>query len=67
MEYGAKISGGRPSRRSRPGALPTYGLAVRLGELNQVADNPSFVEAKASGDNNATARMCGSSSRPRWT
>ena len=56
MEYGAKNIRWAPITAEPTGALPTYGPAVKLGELNQVADNPSFVEAKASGDNNATAR-----------
>lgn len=56
MEYGAKNIRWAPITAEPEGALPTYGPAVKLGELNQVADNPSFVEAKASGDNNATAR-----------
>lgn len=56
MEYGAKNIRWAPITAEPTGALPTYGPAVKLGELNQVADSPSFVEAKASGDNNATAR-----------
>ena len=56
MEYGAKNIRWAPITAEPAGALPTYGPAVKLGELNQVADSPSFVEAKASGDNNATAR-----------
>ena len=56
MEYGAKNIRWAPITAEPAGTLPTYGPAVKLGELNQVADSPSFVEAKAAGDNNATAR-----------
>ena len=53
MEYGAKNIRWAPITAEPAGALPTYGPAMKLGELNQVADSPSFVEAKAAGDNNA--------------
>mgnify|MGYP000246956793 CR=1 FL=1 len=56
MEYGAKHIRWAPIAAEPAKVLPTYGPAVTLGELNQVADNPSYVEAKAAGDNNATAR-----------
>lgn len=59
MEYGAKYLQWAPFAESNPeptGALPNYGTAVNLGEMVKVSDNPSFTEASASGDNNATAR-----------
>lgn len=59
MEYGAKYLQWAPFAESNPepaGALPNYGTAVNLGELVKVGDNPSFAEASAAGDNNATAR-----------
>lgn len=56
MEYGAKHIRWAPITAEPEKGLPTYGPALTLGELNQVADNPSYVEAKAAGDNNATAR-----------
>lgn len=56
MEYGAKnIRIGKITAESA-NAMPTYDKAMLLGELNQLADNPSFAEAKAAGDNNALAR-----------
>ena len=56
MEYGAKnIRIGKITAESA-NAMPTYAKAMLLGELNQLADNPSFAEAKAAGDNNALAR-----------
>ena len=56
MEYGAKnIRVGKITAESA-NAMPTYDKAMLLGELNQLADNPSFAEAKAAGDNNALAR-----------
>lgn len=59
MEYGAKYLQWAPFAASNPeptGALPNYGTAVNLGEMVKVSDNPSFTEASAAGDNNATAR-----------
>lgn len=59
MEYGAKYLQWAPFAESNPeptGALPNYGTAVNLGELVKVSDNPSFTEASAAGDNNATSR-----------
>lgn len=56
MEYGAKnIRVGKITAETA-NAMPTYDKAMLLGELNQLADNPSFAEAKAAGDNNALAR-----------
>ena len=56
MEYGAKnIRVGKITAEPEK-AMPTYDKAMLLGELNQLADNPSFAEAKAAGDNNALAR-----------
>ena len=56
MEYGAKnIRVGKITAQPA-NAMPTYDKAMLLGELNQLADNPSFAEAKAAGDNNALAR-----------
>lgn len=56
MEYGAKnIRIGKITAEPANG-MPTYDKAMLLGELNQLADNPSFAEAKAAGDNNALAR-----------
>ena len=56
MEYGAKnIRVGKITAEAA-NAMPTYDKAMLLGELNQLADNPSFAEAKAAGDNNALAR-----------
>lgn len=59
MEYGAQGLRWAPFADSNPepeNALPNYGTPMSLGELVKVSDNPSFVEAKAAGDNNATAR-----------
>lgn len=59
MEYGAQRLMWAPFASSNPepaSALPNYGTPMSLGELVKVSDNPSFVEAKAAGDNNATAR-----------
>lgn len=59
MEYGAKGLRWAPFAASNPepeNALPNYGTPLTLGELVKLTDNPSFVEAKAAGDNNATAR-----------
>lgn len=51
MIYGAKYPRWAPIESEPANALPTYGETRRLGELNQVADTPSFNEARASGDN----------------
>lgn len=59
MEYGAKCLRWAPFAATNPepeNALPNYGTPMTLGELVKVSDNPSFVEGKAAGDNNATAR-----------
>lgn len=56
MEYGAKNIRVGKITAEPANAMPTYGKAMLLGELNQLADNPSFAEAKAAGDNNALAR-----------
>ena len=56
MIYGAKNILWAPIKAEPAGALPTYDAARRLGELNQVADSPSYNEARASGDNK-TARF----------
>ena len=54
MRYGAKMLMWAPfaQENAEPaGALPTYGTAKQLGELNKVTDAPAFNEAKAYGDN----------------
>lgn len=59
MEYGAKEPKWAPFAAENPepaGALPNYGTPVTLGEFSALTDNPSFVEASAAGDNDATAR-----------
>lgn len=56
MEYGAKNIRVGKITAEQANAMPTYDKAMLLGELNQLADNPSFAEAKAAGDNNALAR-----------
>ena len=56
MEYGAKNIRVGKITAEPANAIPTYDKAMLLGELNQLADNPSFAEAKAAGDNNALAR-----------
>ena len=56
MEYGAKNIRIGKITAEQANAMPTYDKAMLLGELNQLADNPSFAEAKAAGDNNALAR-----------
>lgn len=56
MEYGAKNIRIGKITAEPANAMPTYDQAMLLGELNQLADNPSFAEAKAAGDNNALAR-----------
>ena len=56
MEYGAKNIRIGKITAEPANAIPTYDKAMLLGELNQLADNPSFAEAKAAGDNNALAR-----------
>ena len=56
MEYGAKNIRIGKITAEPANAMPTYDKAMLLGELNQLADNPSFAEAKAAGDNNALAR-----------
>ena len=56
MEYGAKNIRVGKITAEPANAMPTYDKAMLLGELNQLADNPSFAEAKAAGDNNALAR-----------
>ena len=56
MEYGAKKIRVGKITAEPSAAMPTYDGAMLLGELNQLADNPSFAEAKAAGDNNALAR-----------
>lgn len=59
MEYGTKYLQWAPFAKSNPepdGALPNYGTAINVGEVAKVSDNPSFAEASAAGDNNATAR-----------
>ena len=56
MEYGAKNIRIGKITAEPANAMPTYDNAMLLGELNQLADNPSFAEAKAAGDNNALAR-----------
>lgn len=58
MIYGAKnmmIAPFAETNAEAAGALPKYGAAMKLGELNKVVDAPVFVEARASGDNR-TAR-----------
>ena len=56
MEYGANNIRVGKITAEPAAAMPTYDGAILLGELNQLADNPSYVEAKAAGDNNALAR-----------
>lgn len=59
MEYGAKEPKWAPFAADNPepaNALPNYGAAVVIGEFNALADNPSYAEASAAGDNDATAR-----------
>lgn len=56
MEYGAKNIRFGKITAEPANAMPTYDKAMLLGEMNQLADNPSFAEAKAAGDNNALAR-----------
>ena len=56
MEYGAKNIRIGKITAEPANDMPTYDKAMLLGELNQLADNPSFAEAKAAGDNNALAR-----------
>ena len=56
MIYGAKNIRWAPIKAEPAGALPTYDAVRRLGELNQLADSPSYNEARASGDNK-TARF----------
>ena len=56
MEYGAKNIRIGKITAEPASSMPTYDKAMLLGELNQLADNPSFAEAKAAGDNNALAR-----------
>lgn len=56
MEYGAKHLRWAKIKAEPAKALPGYDPAVELGELVKVSDNPAFSEAKAAGDNNATAR-----------
>ena len=56
MEYGAKNIRVGKITAEPANSMPTYDKAMLLGELNQLADNPSFAEAKAAGDNNALAR-----------
>lgn len=51
MIYGAKGIKWAPITAEPAGALPTYGEARVLGELNRVADSPVFNEAKGYGDN----------------
>lgn len=54
MVYGAKMLMFAPFAAENPepaGALPNYGAAVELGELNKVTDTPAFNEAKAYGNN----------------
>ena len=55
MNYGAKNINWAPITAEPANALPTYGAKFKLGELNQVADSPSFNEVRASGDDR-TAR-----------
>lgn len=55
MIYGAKHIRWAPIEAEPVDALPNYGENRILGELNQVADTPTFNEARASGDNR-TAR-----------
>lgn len=59
MEYGAKEPKWAPFAAENPepaNALPNYGPAVVLGEFSALTDNPSYVEASAAGNNDATAR-----------
>ena len=59
MIYGAKnimVAPFAAADAEPAGALPKYAAAVRLGELNKVADAPVFNEARASADNR-TARV----------
>lgn len=56
MEYGAKNIRVGKITAEPANSMPTYAGAMKLGELNQLVDNPSFSEAKAAGDNNALAR-----------
>lgn len=50
MRYGAKYLKWGKITAETSTALPTYGEAISLGELNRLSDNPSFSEAKAYGD-----------------
>ena len=50
MRYGAKYLRWAPITEETAAALPTYGEAIGLGELNRLSDNPTFSEAKAYGD-----------------
>ena len=54
MRYGAKGIMWAPFAAENPesdDALPNYGEARTLGELNKVTDNPTYNEARAYGDN----------------
>lgn len=54
MLYGAKMLLWAPFAAENPepdNALPNYGTARELGELNRLSDAPSFNEAKAYGNN----------------
>jgi len=51
MYYGAKRIKWAPVSEEPAGALPTYGEAMSIGELNKVTDAPAYAEAKAYGDN----------------
>ena len=51
MLYGATKLRWAPIVEEPAGALPTYGQARELGELNRLSDNPTYNEAKAYGNN----------------
>jgi len=56
MEYGAKHLMWAKIKEEPVDAIPAYDPAAEMGELVKVSDSPAFSEAKAAGDNNATAR-----------
>ena len=51
MLYGAKMLQWAKVKAEPAGTLPSYDTPVNLGALNQVADNPTYNEAKGYGDN----------------
>lgn len=56
MEYGAQGLMWAKVLSEPEDSLPKYDAPINLGELVQVTTNPNFVEGKAAGDNDATAR-----------